>query len=148
VVDRTICVYVLSLAIKPLSIRTAALTIAPLALLDNQLVFEVIIVHRLDQPNGDSLRREKITTFNPTSKQWELDSTPDRGQQQLQLPTAANVVPPTTPSAPTLPPSPSPSYMKGAFFSGGYATPGMSVAKQKEMLALQMIHMKQVFENM
>jgi hypothetical protein len=38
--------------------------------------------------------------------------------------------------------------MKGAFFSGGYATPNMSVAKQKEMLALQMIHMKQVFENM
>jgi hypothetical protein len=35
--------------------------------------------------------------------------------------------------------------MKGAFFSGGYATPDMSVAKQKEMLALQM---KQVFENM
>jgi hypothetical protein len=38
--------------------------------------------------------------------------------------------------------------MKGAFFSGGYATPDMSVAKQKEMLALQMIHMKQVFKNM
>jgi hypothetical protein len=39
--------------------------------------------------------------------------------------------------------------MKVAFFSGGYATPDdMSVAKQKEMLALQMIHMKQVFENM
>jgi hypothetical protein len=38
--------------------------------------------------------------------------------------------------------------MKGAFFSGGYATPDMSIEKQKEMLALQMIHMKQVFENM
>jgi hypothetical protein len=38
--------------------------------------------------------------------------------------------------------------MKGAFFSGGYATPNMSVGKQKKMLALQMIHMKQVFENM
>jgi hypothetical protein len=62
VVDRTICVYVLSLAIKPLSIRTTGLTITPLALLDNQLVFEVIIVHGLDQPNGDSLRREKITS--------------------------------------------------------------------------------------
>jgi hypothetical protein len=62
VVDRTICVYVLSLAIKPLSIRTAALTIAPLALLDNQLVFKVIIIHGLDQPNGDSLKREKITS--------------------------------------------------------------------------------------
>jgi hypothetical protein len=96
--------------------------------------------------NNKRVIDNKPYTFNPTSKRWELDSTLDSGQQQLQLPTVANVVPPTTPSAPTLPPSPSD--MKGAFFSGGYATPDMSVAKQKEMLALQMIHMKQVFENM
>jgi hypothetical protein len=101
--------------------------------------------------NNKLIIDNKPYTFNPTSKLWELDSTPDSDQQQL--PTAANVVPPTTPSAPSAPtlppsPSPSPSDMKGAFFSGGYATPDMSVAKQKEMLALQMIHMKQVFENM
>jgi hypothetical protein len=99
--------------------------------------------------NNKRIIDNKPYTFNPTSKRWEPDSTPDSGQQQL--PTAANVappVPPTTPSAPTLPPSPFPSDMKGAFFSGGYATPDMSVAKQKEMMALQMIHMKQVFENM
>jgi hypothetical protein len=50
-----------------------------------------------------------------------------------------------------VPPSPSPSPsatdMKGAFFSNGYATPDMSVEKQKAVLALQMIHMKQVFKN-
>jgi hypothetical protein len=98
--------------------------------------------------NNKRIIDSKPYTFNPTSKRWELDSTPDSGQQQQQLPSAANIVPPTTPSAPALPPSPSPSDMKGAFFSGGYATPDMSIAKQKEMLAIQMIHMKQVFKNM
>jgi hypothetical protein len=63
------------------------------------------------------------------------------------------VVPPTTPSAapPSLPPTPAsgslPDPTKGAFFSG-YVTPNMSEEKNKSMLALQMVHLKQVWENM
>jgi hypothetical protein len=91
-------------------------------------------------------------TYNPTTHRWEPDSTPDSGQQQVQVP-AANVVPPTTPSAapPSLPPTPAsgslPDPTKGAFFSG-YVTPNMSEEKNKSMLALQMVHLKQVWENM
>jgi hypothetical protein len=89
--------------------------------------------------NNKRIIDNKPYTFNPNSKRWEPDSTPDSGQQQV-----ANVVPSTPPSAvpPTVPPSPSATDMKGAFFSNGYATPDMSVEKQKAMLALQMIHMK------
>jgi hypothetical protein len=83
--------------------------------------------------NNKRIIDNKPYTFNPTSKRWEPDSTPDSGQQQ-----AAKVVPPTHPPAvppPTVPPSPSKSPSpsatdkKGAFFSNGYATPDMSVEK-------------------
>jgi hypothetical protein len=78
-----------------------------------------------------------------------LDSTPDSGQQQVPT---ANVTPPIAPPSapPALPPSPAaslPDATKGAFFSG-YANPNMNQDKQKQMLALQMVHLKQVWESM
>jgi hypothetical protein len=91
-------------------------------------------------------------TFDPTTKRWVLDTTPDSGSggiiggQPL-----AGVVPspaPSTPSADIPPPSPlqlptSPEF-KGAFYYG--SPPPKDKETQKQLLALQMVQLKQAYE--
>jgi hypothetical protein len=98
--------------------------------------------------NNKRIIDNKPYTFNPNNTRWELDPTPDSGQQQK----AANVIPPTAPppsAPPTLPPSPAATLpdMKGAFFNG-YGSPDMNKEAQKHVLALEMMRLKQVWENM
>ena len=100
-----------------------------------------------DSENNKRVIDNKPYTFNPTSKRWEPDSTPDSGQ----LPQGANVipppVPPTTPSQPTLPPPPSPAE-KGAFFTGGYnLPPNMSTETKKQFITLSMKHLQQQWDD-
>jgi hypothetical protein len=96
--------------------------------------------------NNKRIIDSKPFTFNPTTKRWDLDTTPDSGQA------AANVAPPIPPAA-TQPPPPSPSPIsgdaKGAFFAGGYGpSSDMDKDTQKQMLALHMKHLQQQWENM
>jgi hypothetical protein len=100
--------------------------------------------------NNKRIIDNKPHTFNPTSKRWEPDTTPESGQQQ------ANVVPPPLPPAspaaqPPVPPVPASSPMddmKGAFFSGGYSLPpNMETETKKQLIALQMKHLQQQWEN-
>lgn len=153
---------VLSLAIKQPLIKIEV-SIQLVTLLDNPLVFAVELRLGRVQPSGDfrktakiikeSLTTSHIPTFNPTSKRWEPDTTPESGHQQLP---AANVIPPTTPSAaqPSVPPSPTTlpalPIMQGAFFNNGYGAPPPNADKaaQKQAIAQQMIHLKQVYESM
>jgi hypothetical protein len=96
--------------------------------------------------NNKRIIDNKPFTFNPTTKRWDPDTTPDSGQQQP----AANVAPPISPAA-TQPPSPSPisGDAKGAFFAGGYGpSSDMDKDTQKQMLALHMNHLQQQWENM
>jgi hypothetical protein len=88
-------------------------------------------------------------TFNPSSKRWELDSTPESGQRYVP---AANVAPSPAPAPPAAQPPaasqpPSPSTlpdMKGGFFSGGYGpAEDMDNDTKKQMIALQMKHLQQ-----
>jgi hypothetical protein len=97
--------------------------------------------------NNKRIIDNKPYTFNPSSKRWEPDITPDSGQQ------AANIVPPTTPSAaPPSQPAPSPTTtptpdMKGAFFTGGYGpTPDMDSDTKKQFIALQMKVLQQQWD--
>jgi hypothetical protein len=99
--------------------------------------------------NNKRIIDNKPFTFNPSSKRWELDSTPESGVP------AANVAP--APSPPAQPPAatsqpPSPSTipdMKGAFFSGGYGpTDDMDNDTKKQMIALHMKHLQQQWNKM
>ena len=98
----------------------------------------------------------KPFTFNPTSKRWEPDTVPDSGI----LPTAA-IVPPATPTgqpttpapstpAPTVPTMTLPTLplAQGAFFAGYGGSPIMDRESHKKALALQMVQLKQAYENM
>jgi hypothetical protein len=98
--------------------------------------------------NNKRVIDNKPFTFNPTTRRWELDVTPESGQQQPQP--AANVAPPVSPAA-TQPPSPTPvsGDAKGAFFAGGYGpSSNMDKDTQKQMLALHMKHLQQQWETM
>jgi hypothetical protein len=97
--------------------------------------------------HGKRIIDNKPYTFNPTTKRWDADITPDSGQLPL-----AGVVPPTTPSAPpsiqipTTPTQP-PTDFKGAFFNGFYGSPtAQDKESQKQILARQMVQLKQAYE--
>jgi hypothetical protein len=94
--------------------------------------------------NNKRIIDNKPYTFNPTTKRWDPDVTPDSGQLPL-----AGVVPPTTPSS--LPPlqipvtpTQQPSDFKGAFFYG--SPPALDKESQKQLLARQMVQLKQAYE--
>ena len=94
--------------------------------------------------NNKRIIDNKPYTFNPTSKRWDPDVTPDSGQLPL-----AGVVPPTTPSAPPSIQVPTPTQQaatdfKGAFFYG--SPPALDKEAQKQHLALQMVQLKQAWE--
>jgi hypothetical protein len=97
--------------------------------------------------NNKRIIDNKPFTFNPSSKRWEPDTTPESGQK------AANIVPPTTPSAaqPPVPQPPSPAStpdMKGAFFTGGYGpTNDMDTDTKKQFIALQMKVLQQQWDS-
>ena len=87
--------------------------------------------------NNKRVIDNKPYTFNPTSKRWEPDTTPDSGQ----LPPAANVnppVPPTTPSQPTVPPTPSPT-------TSDLPT-NMNSETKKQFISLAMKHWQQQWD--
>ena len=97
----------------------------------------------------------KPYTFNPTSKRWDADTVPDSG-----IPPTAAAVPPATPTgqpstpAPatpttlTLPTMPTLPLAQGAFFAGYGGSPIMDRESHKKALALQMVQLKQAYENM
>jgi hypothetical protein len=94
--------------------------------------------------NNKRIIDNKPYTFNPTSKRWDPDVTPDSGQLPL-----AGVVPPTAPSAPPPIQVPTPTQQaatdfKGAFFYG--SPPALDKEAQKQHLALQMVQLKQAWE--
>jgi hypothetical protein len=83
--------------------------------------------------------------FNPNSKRWEPDNTPDSGQPPAQLP-AANLkpssVPPATLTDPTVPPStPSASLPDKKVLSSLVATVHLPIWTMILMLALRMKHL-------
>jgi hypothetical protein len=88
--------------------------------------------------NNKRIINNKPYTFNPTTKRWDLDTTPDGGHRQLP---AANIAPPVPP--PTTPaPSPVSSEGKGAFFAGYGDSSSMDAQTHKLFLAFQMHQMK------
>jgi hypothetical protein len=93
--------------------------------------------------SGKRIIDGKPFTFNPTTKRWDPDTSPDSGG----LPLAANVIPPTAPP-PSLPPAPvmPPSDIKGTFFNGYGSPPSMDKEAQRHYLARQMVQLKQAYE--
>ena len=108
-----------------------------------------------ESENNKRVIDSKPYTFNPTSKRWDPDTVPDSG-----IPFTAAVVPPATPTgqpstpAPatpttlTLPAMPTLPLAQGAFFTGYGGSPIMDRESHKKALALQMVQLKQAYENM
>ncbi|OEU20415.1 hypothetical protein FRACYDRAFT_233992 [Fragilariopsis cylindrus CCMP1102] len=92
-----------------------------------------------DGENNKRVIDNKPYTFNPTSKRWEPDSTPDSGQ----LPQGANVsqppVPPTAPATPTAPPTPSPTTFD--------LPTNMNSETKKQFISLAMKHWQQQWDD-
>jgi hypothetical protein len=96
--------------------------------------------------NNKRIINNKPYTFNPTTKRWDPNATPDAGQQQLP---AANVAPPATPPpVPTPSPSPAAPDGKGTFFAGYGDSSTMDAQTQKLFLAFQMYQMKAAYDDL
>jgi hypothetical protein len=101
---------------------------------------------RLPEEGEDNKRiiDTKPYTFNPITKRWDPDATPESGGVPL-----INVTPPVVPTTPTqlptLPPSPSLD-MKGLFNYG--SSPSADREAQKQHLALQMVQLKTMYESL
>jgi hypothetical protein len=98
-----------------------------------------------DGENNTRIINNKPYTFNPATKQWELDATPDGGHPQLP---AANIAPPAHPPPTTPAPSPAASDEKGAFFAGYGDSSSMDAQTHKLFLAFQMHQMKAAYDDL